>query len=606
MKFGRINFILIILVFVLSTDNNSELNLIDANRAEAAEEQGSWRKKSQLVWDNDTKTMKRRILHVWSAEYRGDHDFYWHPNASSGPLQNGPINGSGVLVWRERGAASYDRTSIVATYDGGMHMGRASGTGLLWTRDGLEYSGQWLNGRMHGKGDLRHVNGDFYSGQFTEGRPHGRGRYEHKDGEIYEGEFKFAQKHGEGTLTTVSGATYRSQWENGTERLLSRQRRLAVEKIERYPLPADFKVAVNVNRIKMAVVVDQKLSAQHQRARGGVIYKHDQRPGVTYIAPNSPDLMKRWKGGGVISWSGVSRPAPTYLKFHIENSTGRRQRISSAHLEVAESNTDFQPLLGLNSHWGCIGYRPTFNFTNNGWGKAQNAKLQFAFTRGARASKVSKYAYSANVGTFLNGKDVSIEAALRAAGVNTSRLRSSQFTCPSYEQLPTCGANIKRKLQLGKLGRHIDIEGNAITTTLVGKLQYTWNDSRGRRQSSSSLVKTSISLGHIKVPALAECADLPFAPVPLPNVPKVKFKLDKTNYRLPVQLLGSRNLQRRQAYVVAANADKSSIHKFRFVLVFSDGSKAVSRPVTLQYYNPRPAKFSSSTTPSSCTIEQVC
>ncbi len=584
-------------------------NGLSGTHARAAEAIGTWREKSQLVWNAKTRQMERRMLRVWDTENRRDQEFSWDASAASGPLENGPVNGSGTLVWRERGASSYDRQSIVSTYRGSMQNGRPHGEGALSTRDGLTYAGEWRDGMMHGRGELRYTNGDRYTGRFASGLPHGAGRYARANGELYNGEFDNGRRHGLGILTSPQGVVFQTEWAYGKELPASARRRNTEIANEPTDLTAHLMPAANtvdVDRIEVSVVVDQKISKLYQQAYGGVSYIHTQSPGETSIAPDDPELMNRWKGGGTISYSWLSQEAPAFIKFVVRNKTGRYAYFQSAYLHVSDSATDMHPLLGLNSHWGCVGYRPTFNMINNGWGPAENSKLEFSFARDELAAPADTYQHSLDVGSIDDGQDVYVETALRDAGVDVEKLKAARFTCPSYEQLPGCGSDIKAKLQLGSLGRHVEVVDNYVRTTLIGKMRYSWRDNQGETHQGASVVKTPILLGFIDVPAFAECSDLPPPDVTLPKVPEIRFGLDKQDYRVEVPLQGVTRLGRENEYVVSAKVDKGSQHEFKLVLVFTDGSEKVSRPVKFQFYKPRPSKFESKVEVPACYIEETC
>lgn len=586
---------------------------LPAAGANADTAQGRWYERSQLVWNAATRQMERRVLKVWDVLDRADQEFYWEPDAGAGDIENGPINGSGTLVWRERGSPAYDRTAIISTYRGTLRNGAPHGQGRLSTRDGRTYRGEWREGEMLGRGDLRYANGDRYEGELAHGVPHGRGRFARADGEIFEGSFRHGSRHGRGELTTPGGTVHVTEWSNGIELPKSAARRGAVPPERAVSRPDDYQLAavgaVDLDKVNLSVIVDQSLSKQQQQQTGGVIYVHNHTADETVIEADDPTMLKRWKGGDVITGSWLNTSAPAYLKLLIRNDTGRRLSLSGAYLEIEESATDLQPFVGLDTHWGCIGYRPSFNLVNNGWGAVEDARLDFTFVNPARELTPFPDRYTIEIGSIDagDGRDVVVEPALRAASVDVDRLKTARYSCPSYEQLEGCGADFKRKLSLGKLIRHIAPSGLYMQTSLIGDLSYTWHDSKGVRHRRTSPLQTLITLAFIEVPSYAECGgDDEFA-VEVADVPKLRFSLDKQNYRIEVPLQGSSLIRRIAGISVAALADKASQHRFRFVVVLADGSQKASPPIQFNFYRPKPSNFKSGIKLPACYIvESSC
>ncbi len=584
---------------------------VAATRSPVPAVTGIWRQKSQLVWNHGTGEMERRLLQVWDNQNRADQEFSWDADTAGGHVDNGPINGSGLLVWRERGAPAYDKAAIVSIYRGVLLNGRPHGDGVLTTRKGLVYAGRWRNGEMHGHGDLHYANGDHYAGEFSYGLSHGDGRLAQAGGEIYEGRFRDGERHGTGRLTTPGGGVHQTEWTSGVEHHLSAARRGADLPDDAGSVPDNYGLAaagdINLNKLALSVVVDREVSQKQQMRHGGMTYVHLHEGGSTRIIPNQPQLLKRWKGDGTLSYSSVYNFAPAYLKFVVRNRTGGKIAVRSAYLEVVDSRTDLQPLLGLDSHWGCVGYRPTFNFTNHGWGPAEDARVEFSFVRSFQDEAPEQHSYALNLGTFKGGRDVSIESALKAAGVDVPKLKAARYKCPSAEQLPGCRTDVIRKLQFGQLQQKVEESGFYLRTNLVGRLSYTWRDSEGETHERSSAIKTPIQLTAIELPSYAECGGAEDELPPVANVPLVRFSLDKKNYRIEVPLRGGWTLRRRSEFTVAARAYRSSLHRFRLVIVLKDGSTKTSPPIEMDFYRPVVKPFKTSVkTPACYIVESSC
>jgi hypothetical protein len=153
---------------------------------------GRWQSKSQLFFDSATQRLVRKTVRVWDAQPELDLAFTWQPQEggdSPAPDADGVVNGSGLLTWRIRGTAPYDRSGVYSEYRGEMRDGRPHGHGSLTVQTGLSYEGEWQDGVMQGHGAIKYPNGDEYRGDFAAGLPHGQGRYAGADGSILEGLF---------------------------------------------------------------------------------------------------------------------------------------------------------------------------------------------------------------------------------------------------------------------------------------------------------------------------------------------------------------------------------------------------------------------------------
>lgn len=87
--------------------------------------------------------------------------------------------------------------------------------GVLTTKNGYIYDGEFYDDKFHGFGKLISPNGE-YNGEFNNGRKSGTGIFKWKDGSYYEGEYKNDQKHGKGKYVSADRKTvHDGQWRNG-------------------------------------------------------------------------------------------------------------------------------------------------------------------------------------------------------------------------------------------------------------------------------------------------------------------------------------------------------------------------------------------------------
>ena len=89
------------------------------------------------------------------------------------------------------------------------------GIGLLTTKDGTYYSGNWYDGKRDGTGDMVFCNGDRYSGEWIENSFDGYGVYHYAAANaIYSGEWEKGLQNGDG-IYECPDFSYDGQWEKG-------------------------------------------------------------------------------------------------------------------------------------------------------------------------------------------------------------------------------------------------------------------------------------------------------------------------------------------------------------------------------------------------------
>ena len=76
--------------------------------------------------------------------------------------------------------------------------GNRHGKGIIISKNGHKYVGEWNNGKRHGEGTYTYPDGTKYEGNFLDGKRHGQGTYTFPDGKKYEGNFLDGKRHGQG------------------------------------------------------------------------------------------------------------------------------------------------------------------------------------------------------------------------------------------------------------------------------------------------------------------------------------------------------------------------------------------------------------------------
>lgn len=555
---------------------------------------GQWHTRSQQVFDSHKQELQRRSYTVWDNQPARDLDFVWIPDRPEGARAE-RITGTGRLVWRLANKPSYDPAAFVAEYRGEMRAGRPHGRGSYRARDGLAYEGGWKDGLPDGRGNLKLASGAEFAGSFKAGAAEGAGHFFDVDGEIFEGRFRAGLREGGGRTVLPNGASYLSAWKAGEE--LENSRRLRLAQIGPAQGPAnDIRLGVSVDRSDDEMIL--QYSARNQES--GLV-----------IQPSKKRLMSRWKGNdditltsqeeypgergsyGVFAYSASDLP-PLNLVFEVQNRASGPVRIRGAYLDVDTSVSDLQPAIQLSagSSGGCgvrdrSDFSPIFELENFGWAPADRAQLRFAFAKPNMNVAPGAAGTTKEIGLIRANAKVDLEAELRAAGVNTTRLKTlgsngKGIACKSKGNAPACLAEIANSGLFGSLSRQVSLEDRDIYVNAAGSLNYVWRDQKGQENSRTSPFNAKLLLG--RTPIEAECGEgaekEPVGKKPL------EFRLGQSRYRLPVAFERTIQAGRSARYTVAVGASMSSEHKFRVVLQTADGQQITSRPISLTYFRP--------------------
>jgi hypothetical protein len=92
------------------------------------------------------------------------------------------------------------RSKDGSIYNGQWKQDRRDGHGTLFFEGGV-FEGQWLRGGAHGEGKVRFKNGDTFEGLYADNKKFGPGLYRWKDGSEETGEYVDGHKHGWHKLT---------------------------------------------------------------------------------------------------------------------------------------------------------------------------------------------------------------------------------------------------------------------------------------------------------------------------------------------------------------------------------------------------------------------
>ena len=588
------------------------LSLSSAATSSKADE-GAWAERIQVIYLSTSRSVERRTVKVWDPHPELKLDFVWEPASGQEPgiAPDGRITGKGKLVWRVKGSASYDPRTIYSVYAGEMRDGRPNGKGRLELRSGEVFDGDWSDGELDGKGFHIDQDGNRHEGIFAAGRPHGEGRYLARNGEIFEGKFVDGLRHGKGRTRLAGGTTYESEWDRGKELGGARPDALADATVG--GLLKAQAGGGSADKVDIAVVVDERMTQQSEMQ-----YQHLVRDEDIAIYPVDDGMNAAWNGTGPIDgYSGRFTSmdwenAPAFVEVDVGTSDGSRVKFSGLELAVQTSQAYRKPMLSLEPHVGCVGFRPSFSFKNNGWGDVKDASISIQFTgetpfdgadatAQAGAEQPASRTFTKQIGSFANGADIFVDDLLKQAGVDTQKLAEQRFSCQSMESLNVCRSQVFNSVGFGEIADFVWGE-QKLATTAKGTFAYSWSDDAGNTYQASEPFRVDIALAYIEVPdALAECGDgFGGSPEAL-RYQDIDLPINKDNYTIEMPMRGNKNLASYTARL-KMHSEMSSYHQFQVLAKFADGSERRSKPVTLFYYRPKPSDFMSAATPAACYL----
>ena len=559
----------------------------------------------QLLYQAESRSVLRRTVKVWNPSPEKNLDFVWEPargQPGDAVAIDGLVSGTGKLVWRVKGSASYDPKTVFSTYVGALREGRPEGKGRLEIRTGEVVDGDWKAGVPSGRVVWIDVAGNRYEGEFSSGKPNGKGRYLSINGAIFEGTFVDGQRDGEGETLLPGGTRYTSRWDNGREIGGSRPDVLA-DALVGGLLKAQ-SGGGTAGKVEIGVTVDERMNQQAEMQ-----YQHLVREEDIAIYPLSDEANNYWNGTGSIptgdyTFSGTDwEKSPIFVEVDVATRDKSRAKLAGLELKDIGSDAYRKPMLTISEHYGCVGFRPSFSLVNHGWGEVRDAKLSLSFTGeeddGAKSRVLEK-----EIGTFDEGLDISIRDLLDQAGVDTGKLEAGRYSCQSRDSLNVCRSQVFNDVGFGEVADYVWGTDN-LYTTATGTLSYSWADDAGNVFQQTEPYRAAISLANIELPEeLAECGDgFGGSPEAL-NYQDIALRVGEKGYSIPLSIRGNKNVASYKARLKFM-ADKSSFHQFRVSASFADGSTRDSKPVSLFFFRPRPSSFVPGMKPASCYMKET-
>lgn len=562
---------------------------------------GAWAERVQVLYQEQDRSVLRKRVRIWDPHPEKNLDFVWEParDAGDGVAADGTISGMGKLVWRVRGSARYDPRTIYSVYSGEIRDGRPDGQGRLEIRSGEVFEGHWREGVLDGKGVHLDAVGDRYEGLFSGGLPNGEGRLLSATGEIFTGRFVDGLKHGRGRTLLPGGTAYESEWNRGRELGGARPDVLADAGVG--GLLRAQAGGGDAGKVEISTAVDQRMTQQSDMQ-----YEHLLREEDIAIYPVDRQMNDAWNGTGLISnssyiYDGIDwEYAPAFVEIGLATSDGSRVKLDKLELQVSSSEAYRKPMLSLQGHVGCVGFRPTFSFLNHGWGDVRDASMTVQFSH-ADAPDAASRSYQRSIADFDTGIDVTIADVLQEAGVDTQALTTERFQCQSQDALNVCRSQVFNKVGFGEIADFVWGE-DKLFTTAKGTLNYSWADDQGTVYQASEPFQVDIALATIELPEpLAECGD-GFGGTPEAlRYQDIRLPVGQRDYVVALAFRGNRNIRDHMARL-KMSAEMSSFHQFQTVAKFADGSERRSKPVSLFYFRPRPSTFQTAMQPAACYL----
>jgi hypothetical protein len=561
-----------------------------------------WSERVQLVYSAADRSVERRSVRVWNPRPDLDLDFVWEPDAdeaNGGLAADGTIAGRGHLVWRVKGSPAYDPRTVYSRYTGTLRHGRPDGKGRLELRSGETVEGDWVAGQASGTVVWVDASGNRYEGDFVDGRPHGRGIQRMTTGEIYSGPFAEGRRHGLGRTRMAGGTVYASTWDRGREVGSHRPDVLADAQVG--GLLRAQAGGGDAGKVEIGIAVEERMNQ-----RSDMRYQQMVRDEDIAIYPESQELNDLWNGNQPIPRSSYMLDAidwtmaPAFVAIDVGTSDGSRVRFSKLQLKVATSQAYRKPMLTSADHYGCVGFRPDFEFVNHGWGAVKNPRLSLRFTTSEEGKPTSRD-FQIALADFDAGADISVREVLDQAGVNTAKLETERFSCQSRDSLNVCRSQVFNSVGFGEIADFVEGEDN-LSTTVRGTLSYEWSDDAGASYAQAEPFSATISLATIELPPeLSECGDGFGGQPDAMRYQDVDLPLGKDDYAVDIPIRGNKTLSTYTARL-KLHSQEAAYHQMRVAATFADGSVRESKPLTLFYFRPRPVTFVSALKPAACYL----
>ena len=242
---------------------------------------------------------------------------------------------------------------------------------------------------------------------------------------------------------------------------------------------------------------------------------------------------------------------------------------------------------------GCVGFRPSFSFKNNGWGDVRDASISVQFTgenpddaQGAsRTLHQVRSAASATAPTF------SSTTCSPQAGVDTQKLASERFSCQSMDSINVCKSQVFNSVGFGEIADFVWGD-QKLMTTAKGSAELQLGRRRRQRLPGDRAVQGRYLAGVDRGARASSPNAATGSAVHRKRCATRTSTCRSTSATMSVDLpmRGNKNLASYAARLKMPS-EMSSFHQFQAVAKFADGSERRSKTVSLFYYRPKPSDF---------------
>ena len=385
------------------------------------------------------------------------------------------------------------------------------------------------------------------------------------------------------------------------------------------------------DRTTLAMTTDARIEAEQEWMMPYTFWSDGIR---IEIHPGRQEFVDLWNGNlriddmwfvgdDLIGWNDTFAA----LRVDVQTTDGSRVELREVALEVQESMPYLRPMLRLERHLGCTGFRPTFQFENLGWGPVEDPSLTVRFVDEAAfmadwpdpsfENLPGTEAVSLDLESFDIGSDVDLRPALSALGVDLVALERAYFDCSAHDVSADCLPAVLDAADFGQLAPFVQatavpyadspdvaFQGAFLYTALAyGVLEYRWTDASGWTfdEQQTFEVMISLAVSERRPYRQAEGGMGSAFPVMAPDFVDAELPVDGASFRIATRPRGNPGVSS-FAGLFRLYSAASSIHDFTAVAVFGDGSERRSLPATFYFLKPRLERFASQATPAECVM----
>ena len=384
---------------------------------------------------------------------------------------------------------------------------------------------------------------------------------------MFVGGFHKGKRHGKGKLSLPDGTSVVASWSHGI--------RGDARSAQWKPF-GDGDEKVNLRRIRVGVMPAPNQGLTYDVSTNGIRIG----PGKTAVR------LLAQKGPIAAYYDTPEGRSLIKLNVRVENRNPAPAFVSNIYLDVAESVADNRPVLIIGGPNECDGAQTDgiIQVRNIGASVLTNVRFSLAFAD-PKGQRVGPWFTKSASRVGPQWHEWRFADALAQLGAQPQAMQES-YKCRANQSLKACFQSLVATGRLGRLARVARPRDYGwVGATIIGKVSYNWRDASGGQKSGEMPYKLFMHLQHLQRKDLAECGGL------IPHDPQAKrppssFRIGQKNYRINGNLSRQVRVGKGRNFTFNLRASKTSLHKFRSVVQFSDGSRKRSPWVVLSFFNP--------------------